>query len=65
MHSFQTMLPELATIQCNENWIPAVPEIPPFYQFTKPNELQQEALERLGINVSSMYGRQKKDLRKL
>jgi hypothetical protein len=65
VHSFQTLLSELATIQCNENWIPAIPEIPPFYQFTKPNKLQQEALERLGINVSSMYGRQKKDLRKL
>ncbi len=63
VHSFQTLLSELATIQCNENWIPAVPEIPPFNQFTKPNKLQQEALEYLGINVSGMYGRQKKGLR--
>ena len=60
VHSFQTLLSELGTIQCNENWIPAVPEIPPFYQFTKPNKLQTEALEYLGINVSSMHGRQKK-----
>ncbi len=65
VHSFQTLLSELATIQCNENWIPAVSEIPPFYQFMKPNKLQQEALEHLGINVGSMYGRQKKDLRML
>jgi len=63
VHSFQTLLADLSTIQCNENWIPSVPEIPAFYQFTKPNEWQQEALECLGINVNKMYGRQKKDLR--
>ena len=60
VHSFQTLLAELSTIQCNENWIPAVPEIPAFYQFTKPNKIQQEALECLGINVTQMHGRQKR-----
>jgi len=60
VHNFQTLLAELSTIQCNENWIPAVPEIPPFYQYTKPNKVQQEALECLGINVNQMCGRQKK-----
>jgi len=60
VHSFQTLLAELSTIQCNENWIPAVPEIPAFYQYTKPNKIQQEALECLGINVNQVHGRQKK-----
>lgn len=65
VHSFQTLLSELATIQCNNNWIPAVPEIPEFYQFTKPNKIQQEALEQLGFNVNRLHGRQKKDLKRL
>ncbi len=59
VHSFQTLLAELSTIQCNANWIPAIPEIPVFYQYTKPNEIQKEALECLGINVKKLDGRQK------
>lgn len=59
VHSYQTLLVELSTIQCNANHIPAIPEIPVFYQYTRPNEIQKKALECLGINVNKLGGRQK------
>jgi len=65
VHSFATLLEGLGTIQGNENWIPAIPEIPSFYQFTKPNEIQKEALGCLGIDGDKLPGRQKNDLKSL
>jgi len=65
LHSFATLLEELGTIQCNENWIPAIPKIPSFYQFTKPNEIQKEALGCLRIDGDKLLGRQKNNLKSL
>lgn len=62
VYSFDAILEELSTIQCNENWIPTVPEMPSFYQFTKPNAIQKEILACLGVKENSLLGRQKKDI---
>lgn len=51
VHSFQTLLSELAMIVANDSWVPAIPEIPPFTLITKPNQTQKKALELVGLNM--------------
>ena len=53
VHSFQTLLAELATITRNTVRIPAMPESEPFYVMTTPTPLQKEALDRVGASVKS------------
>lgn len=51
VHSFQTLLSELAMIVCNDAWVPAVPEIPSFALVTTPNQVQKKALELINLNL--------------
>jgi transposase len=63
VHSFQTLLSELAMIVCNDAWVPAIPEIPPFTLITKPNQTQGKALEFTGLDMNPKNSRQKKLLK--
>ena len=61
VHSFQTLLSELAMIVANDAWVPAIPELPPFTLITRPNQTQEKALELVGLDmVDQKRSRQKK-----
>lgn len=51
VHSFQTLLSELAMIVANDAWVPAIPELPPFTLITRPNQTQKKALELIGLDM--------------
>lgn len=49
VHSFETLLRELAT-RCRNTWrIPADPTSTPFQQLTEPTALQARAFQMLGL----------------
>ncbi len=50
VHSFQTLLKDLATI-CKETIKPRLPDAPPFEKVTLPTPLQQRALQLLRITL--------------
>jgi transposase len=52
VHSFQTLLAELAMLVSNDARVPAIPEIPSFTLVTTPNRLQQEALSLVGLDMA-------------
>lgn len=52
VHSFQTLLSELAMIVCNDAWVPTIPETPPFTLATTPNKVQQEVLALVGLDMA-------------
>jgi len=51
VHSFQTLLKELATLTANEVRVPGM-QMDPFTLLAIPTSLQREALERIGVNLS-------------
>ena len=59
VHSFQTLLSELATIVCNDARVPAIPDIPSFTLITTPNRTQKKAFELINLELSRKNGRQK------
>ncbi len=50
VHSFHTLLEDLATIVRNQV-VPKIPGAPPFTIVTRPTPLQQQALDRLGVRL--------------
>jgi transposase len=53
VHSFQTLLKDLATL--TKNYIQAkVPDAPTFIQYSTPTPLQQKAFDLLGVSVGKM-----------
>ena len=50
MHSFRTLLEDLATIVRNQV-VPRIPGARPFTIVTRPTPLQQQALDRLGVRL--------------
>jgi transposase len=50
VHSFATLLRDLATI-CLNHITPTLPNIPAFDLLTRPTELQQRAFQLLGVNL--------------
>ncbi|MEW6524890.1 MAG: hypothetical protein AB1445_15390 [Bacillota bacterium] len=52
MHSFQTLLKDLATLARNRVE-PQLPGVPAFDMLTRPTPLQKRALALLGINPGS------------
>ena len=50
MHSFRTLLEDLATIVRNQV-VPKLPGARPFTIVTRPTPLQQQALDRLGVRL--------------
>ena len=50
MHSFQTLLADLATIVKNRIQ-PKLPGVEAFDQVTQPTPLQQQALDLLGVRL--------------
>ncbi|MCI0483377.1 MAG: IS1634 family transposase [candidate division NC10 bacterium] len=53
VHSFQTLLKDLATL--TKNYVQAkVPEAPAFIQYSTPTPLQQKAFDLLGVSVGKM-----------
>lgn len=59
MHSFATLLDELATVARHTVRIPALPEVEPFETVTTPTPFQQEVLARVGLRSLVSAGRQK------
>lgn len=49
VHSFQTLLAELATLSRNRCRVRSDPVGPTFYEFTEPTPLQKRAFELLGV----------------
>jgi len=58
LHSYETLLADLATVMRNRTKIPAMPEVPAFWITTTPNPVQRRALELAGADLGS--GRQKR-----
>ena len=50
VHSFRTLLEDLATIVRNQV-VPKIPGARPFTIVTRPTLLQQQALDRLGVRL--------------
>ena len=50
VHSFRTLLEDLATIVRNQV-VPKIPGSGPFTLATRPTPLQQKALDRLGVRL--------------
>ncbi len=49
VHSFRTLLADLATITCN-TCRPRLPDAPTFEKITTPTPVQQRALKLLGVS---------------
>ena len=51
VHSFQTLLSELAMVVSNDARVPSIPEIPSFTLTTRPNQTQEKAFKLLGLGI--------------
>ncbi|MEW6049101.1 MAG: hypothetical protein AB1609_21960 [Bacillota bacterium] len=59
VHSFPTLLDNLATVARNPVRTPALPEVEPFEKVTTPNPFQREVFARVGLHSLVPAGRQK------
>jgi len=50
-------------IVCNDAWVPAIPEIPPFTLITKSNQTQGKALELAGLDMNPKISKRKKPVK--
>ena len=51
VHSFNTLISELAMVVLNDVRVPAIAKIPPFSIITKPNPTQKKALGLVGLGI--------------
>ena len=51
VHSFNTLISELAMVVLNDARVPAIAKIPPFSIITKPNPTQKKALGLVGLGI--------------
>ena len=58
LHSFETLLADLATVTRNLTKIPAMPDVPAFWVTSTPSPVQRRALELAGAEMGG--GRQKR-----